>query len=522
MSGVIGETSNGLGFMYESDASSSFLVVRCEESIVEYQVRMLENNDIRYVVPVEMVKKEGINHFFYNITSKIPLSLYLKRYKLSREEFLRLLLSVSVCIGDSSGYLLTPSNFVLNAEYMYIDPGTLEVMLIYIPANIKDNAAETLQSFVSDLLMQHIHEEGFASGNLVQRMLSEVKSESFNVKGFIKLINELLYGQQIDVTAYQQQNQDKDNCNKILEEYNRKDKIEEKHVGNESKDSNNNISPVILAVLLQFLLGGAIYMCRSLLDNAGGNPAATYAAVILIVLSIEVLVFKKLYDMKLFSIKGVGKAKDNTVTNKADSSEPQRTQIEKATGHTLYGEGNSFHRRPKIDENGSNSVYPEQLESSVNTGYVEPNKSGVHIENAEQPSEEAARYVMPSNSEMKHQKTELLGTATKEACVLKCTDRFNGGQDIIIDKDEFIIGRLSGHVDYVLHNNAVGKLHAELICRNGSCYVKDLSSINGTYINNLRIESNKEIELKDNDSLLFANSEFIFIGGHRGACAVSD
>ncbi|MGI6668122.1 MAG: hypothetical protein ACOX4M_01330 [Acetivibrionales bacterium] len=51
---------------------------------------------------------------------------------------------------------------------------------------------------------------------------------------------------------------------------------------------------------------------------------------------------------------------------------------------------------------------------------------------------------------------------------MKSTGRRSGDEDIIIDKDEFIIGRLAGHVDYVINNNAVGKLHAELIYKNGS------------------------------------------------------
>ncbi|MGI6668121.1 MAG: FHA domain-containing protein [Acetivibrionales bacterium] len=35
--------------------------------------------------------------------------------------------------------------------------------------------------------------------------------------------------------------------------------------------------------------------------------------------------------------------------------------------------------------------------------------------------------------------------------------------------------------------------------------------MNGTYINDIRIESNKEYELKENDKLQLANSEFVLV-----------
>ena len=95
--------------------------------------------------------------------------------------------------------------------------------------------------------------------------------------------------------------------------------------------------------------------------------------------------------------------------------------------------------------------------------------------------------------------------------LLKSAGRQDGDADIMIDKDDFIIGRLADHVDHVLKNNAVGKLHVQLIYRNGACCVKDLNSVNGTFINDKRIESNKEYVLKNDDRLRLANSEFMFI-----------
>ncbi len=84
-------------------------------------------------------------------------------------------------------------------------------------------------------------------------------------------------------------------------------------------------------------------------------------------------------------------------------------------------------------------------------------------------------------------------------------------EKIIINRSNFIIGRLPGKADYISKNNAVGKVHAEIISRDGCYFVKDLNSLNGTFINAKRLTSNMEYEIKNNDIITFANSEYVFI-----------
>ena len=90
--------------------------------------------------------------------------------------------------------------------------------------------------------------------------------------------------------------------------------------------------------------------------------------------------------------------------------------------------------------------------------------------------------------------------------------RSNGTvEEIIINKMSFVIGRLPDQVDYVSRNNAVGKVHAEIITRDGRYYLKDLNSRNGSFINGERIDSGKEYEINNNDRISFANSDYRFI-----------
>jgi hypothetical protein len=499
MSGDCGN-SKELEFRYESNAASSFLVVGCRTRVLEFQAKMLENNAIRYIVPVETVKTEGNYNFYYNITSRISLLMYLKRYKLSRMEFLKLLLNLSSCINNSAGYLLSASNFVFDPEYVFIEPDTMEVRLIYIPAETGGHSGRTLQALISDVLMQHINEAGFG-GNLVQRVLSEVRSEMFSLRSFMILLNELLYGEEASGLPVRLPEQDI--RNKVLENSSKNDKIEEKQEDKENKESKQvkiSLSLVIPVVLLQFVMGGIIFMCRSFLDNVGENRTATYAAVMMIVIAIDVLIFKKLQALKLFRAYNAGRTQQQRdisglVDDKA--KKPGAVQSDSPDKHGVIvpirkeaSAAKAYERLRRLTEGTVKEESPD-----TDTANMDQTDRGIQ-ENI------ASRYT---------QKTEILSNNVKNVHMLKSKGKFSSDRDIVIDREEIIIGRLQGHVDHVLLNNAVGKLHAELICRNGSCFVKDLNSINGTFVNDIRIESNKEVELRNNDSLQFANSEFIYL-----------
>lgn len=513
MSGTAGEAVNELEFMYESDTASSFLVVKCAGRIIEYQAGMLENNDIEYIIPAETVIKEDANYFYCNITSQVPLSIYFKRNKLSREAFLRLLLNISACISNSAGYLLYPSNFLMKPEFIYIDPVTLDVMIVYIPAEFRHNGTGSLQALVSELLMLHINEEGFCSGNLVQRILSEIKSETFSIRGLMALVNELLY--RPDDREASVLSSDREICTKTLEENREKYKIEKKKEATENIWQKKSLYAVIIVVLLQLVMGGVIYLCRGVIAGTGKGAAVNYFAAALIILAIEVLVFRKLQAMKLFSIRNVsdsGADMGDSGTDKCDNGTDDMRGMPGKRNDTCgsSGEWNDACKPPGAGADVPGPVQgirPVQgtIDIAMIPGAYVPVKSVGGIETGKPPADEKAACF--SN------KTESLDARDEDRFVLLSSNSHLGEKDIVIDRDEFIVGRLAGHVDHILYNNAVGKLHAVFIRREGCCYVKDLNSMNGTFINGKRIESNREELLSNNDNLRLANCEFIFSCG---------
>lgn len=85
--------------------------------------------------------------------------------------------------------------------------------------------------------------------------------------------------------------------------------------------------------------------------------------------------------------------------------------------------------------------------------------------------------------------------------------------EIIIDKEEFIIGKQEGTVDYRLEiSNAVSRVHCKVITVDDAVYVEDMGSSNGTFVNGKRLQKGERAPLNLGDKLMIANQEFSAMG----------
>lgn len=92
----------------------------------------------------------------------------------------------------------------------------------------------------------------------------------------------------------------------------------------------------------------------------------------------------------------------------------------------------------------------------------------------------------------------LIGIGTPEKC------------EIIISKEDFLIGKRSDKVDFtILFNGAVSREHCRVITKGGQYFIKDLKSTNGTFLNGIRLNANQPVQIKKGDKIKIANSEFV-------------
>lgn len=80
---------------------------------------------------------------------------------------------------------------------------------------------------------------------------------------------------------------------------------------------------------------------------------------------------------------------------------------------------------------------------------------------------------------------------------------------IVVDKPRYSIGKRVAAVDGVIsYSKFVGRVHCQIVNKEGSYYVYDLDSKNGTFVNGKAVAPEEGVLLKDGDQLKLANVRF--------------
>ncbi len=103
--------------------------------------------------------------------------------------------------------------------------------------------------------------------------------------------------------------------------------------------------------------------------------------------------------------------------------------------------------------------------------------------------------------------TELLSAYTQRVVL----HRTRTGEQVVIESEEFLIGRASSGVDYrIADNNSISRVHVKIILRDGLAYMMDMNAANGTSLNHKRVTPMQEYLLHDGDVITLANEEFVY------------
>ena len=190
---------NGLTFEYsfDSDAASSLLVLTlaCGSKPQNNQAEIISHNPSSAFVPFQIRRENENINIYYNITSKISLSQYLERKRLKRKELLELLGSIARNLMLHDNYLLELSSFAMDTDFIFINPATAEVSLVYIPVGCDRSSLEVCRSFLKDMVVNSVNLEDDATDNYMQRILSYLKAEIFSLKDFNRLLVDLRYNE---------------------------------------------------------------------------------------------------------------------------------------------------------------------------------------------------------------------------------------------------------------------------------------------------------------------------------------
>lgn len=89
--------------------------------------------------------------------------------------------------------------------------------------------------------------------------------------------------------------------------------------------------------------------------------------------------------------------------------------------------------------------------------------------------------------------------------------RRKNGQSMIINKDVFHMGKESSFADFFIGDNrTISAAHADIICDEGKYFIRDMNSLNHTFVNNTMVMAGEMKPLESGDVIRLSDEEFDF------------
>lgn len=466
---------------YQKSLNQNYLVYKNEWGVEDYELRMLTENQIEYLLPLELRSIDGRDDMYYQIGSLQPLSKLYRNREMKLEDVRIILIGLTGAIVAIQEYMLDERHVVLLPEYIFIRRESREIRLLFHPF-YEEDIRDGIREFADYLIgrIDHTEQQAVLMGYQFYRI---VKEDNFIIEDIVKLYqkeqagtidndNEPARDNEFKIKEYALKDRFEDSSedtfdnitnnmskniwqnryaktnrtsikNKGITEdgYLEKDnfKISDKETEEINENTETSLKKLLICSILA--LASGCFLCFGIGHYQPDQMAKVILALIML---ISVLGIIKEVMHHIRNRKGRGSGKNN------------------------------------YDEIFSNSANNEELVFYQNK-----------IDDAFEQKEESEIYG----------RTVLLSAEGKIAENILIEKR--RGKEIEHQLDEFpyVIGKVKDSVNLVLNDVSVSRIHAKLTEENGQIYVQDCNSTNGTYVNGVLLEKEEKIPIEADDEI---------------------
>ncbi len=503
---------------YRRDMNRNYLVAE-EEGITgkEYALHMLERNEIEGFLRLQIRQMNGKTALYFDITSLQPMSRLYENSPMSEEDIRLVLEGIRTAFRESHRYLLDVGDLLLDPEYIYLDQDQRKVGLMYVPGG---TAAGTVPlQLIADYTLRNLNHADQGAVDLGYAFYAKVSRENFSPA---QVLEELLengggrrkpaenvVGQAAGGRGYEEQalpsypdstaDSGKYGKRRIVtdraqplpdrvpaEDYNRKKgKMRRKERADGRADGVRKKRKIpwkeigiyaSLALLLLLVYGGVVWKLRFDLTQAGGLAALMIA----------------LYYLAYRLIA----AKEHPVRHNRWITDEDADEAEAAFMKALVEE--------VYDTSVKSGLDPEEPRQPIQARQQDMTQQLRQERGIQLPPKPA-----PAMESSSGQTRCLAADDLKAvACLVSLDPR--RCPDLVINGAKMLIGKKSGQVDLVIPADVVSRIHASIERQEEGCYLTDLGSTNGTFVNNKRLEPHERRLLRDGDRVSFAAIAYRF------------
>lgn len=174
---------------YERQMRHNYLIIKPENSCEEsYESRMLMVNAIDGLLKFRFRQTEDGVLYYYEITSKQPLSRILEGRWIGRNEITGLIASIARILERMENYLLLESRILLEPEYIYVNPEDFKIFLCLVPGREAD-FPKAMEQLLQYILKKVDHEE--KDGVLLAyRLYQESQKQFYGMDNLLKWLSQ--------------------------------------------------------------------------------------------------------------------------------------------------------------------------------------------------------------------------------------------------------------------------------------------------------------------------------------------
>ena len=157
------------------------------EKIDNVSIGMMRNNDIKGLLPIDIIMHDSMTEFKYKTEKLKNLDEYLSE-ELTKEDLLDVFENICKALKDIEEYLLGEAQLILENRYIFIDNGNIKMILL--PLYDRRNNLSILEFFKNLLIYMMVKNNkaaNFAAD--ISRQLSD--EESFSCNKFLQLISQI-------------------------------------------------------------------------------------------------------------------------------------------------------------------------------------------------------------------------------------------------------------------------------------------------------------------------------------------
>ncbi|SNU08583.1 FHA domain-containing protein [Lachnospiraceae bacterium] len=450
-----------------------------DEDVLDY----CEENNLSEIVEIIYEEDDDFDYLTYDITGKMTIDNF-SQGVMKRETVLKLLRNVALGMISIKEHAIPLSYILLNKEFMYIDPDSMDVQFLYLPVESDASLSTEFKSFVRQLVAGFTYdvEEDLS---YVGQLLTYINGNNFNLRGLIGLSEALMEDAGIGFTA--EEGISTDDGTEVVSDAGLEEIAEEQSTMDFMKD-----------------LGEADEKLPEIGDDDDSDieEIKDVEEAPLEEMPLKEEPAESIEDIKVKIQELVGADDSKAEPGNVGMQKPvkvSRAAMLKAAAEELAEED-----KKAAEENAEAEAEGAEDSDAKNKG---KNKKADSDKSAEEDKD--AKEVAPKG------KTEIVdNTILGRGGAIKINPyltRVNTDEKIVINKPVFKIGKASRGVDYhISGNGAVSRQHAIILHKGESYYIKDNKSTNHTYVNNKQVEGDEEVLLNNNCTITLGDEDFVF------------